>query len=123
MEQTFSKAEELVAHLKEYANNRADQIKLSTSEKTAKLLSWLIAVGVIVALVVFFILFAGIALSIYMGEVLGAAYWGYLFTGGVLLLLALLLWLFRARLLQYPIMNAMIQQLFTKEEEAEDEEN
>lgn len=123
MEQTFTKAEELVAHLKEYANNRADQIKLSTSEKTAKLLSWLIAVGVIVVLVVFFILFAGIALSIYMGEVLGAAYWGYLFTGGVLLLLALLLWSFRARLLQYPIMNAMIQQLFTKEEEAEDEED
>jgi len=123
MQQTFSKAEELVEHLKEYANNRADQIKLSTSEKTAKLFSWLIAVGVIVALVVFFILFAAVALSIFMGEVFGAAYWGFLFTGGVLLLLALLLWMFRAQLLQYPIMNAMIKQLFTKDEEEEDEED
>jgi Putative Actinobacterial Holin-X, holin superfamily III len=123
MEQTFSKAEELVEHLKEYANNRADQIKLSTSEKTAKLFSWLIAIGVIVALVVFFILFAAVALSLYMGEVFGAAYWGFLFTGAVLLLMALLLWMFRAQLLQYPIMTAMIQQLFTKDEEAEDEED
>ncbi len=123
MEQTFSKAEELVEHLKEYANNRVDQIKLSTSEKTAKLFAWLIAVGVIVVLVVFFILFAAVALSLYMGEVFGAIYWGFLFTGGVLLLLALLLWMFRAQLLQYPIRNAMIQQLFTKDEEAEDEED
>lgn len=123
MEQTFSKVEELAEHLKEYASNRADQIKLSTSEKTAKLFSWLIAIGVIVALVVFIILFAAIALSLYMSEVFGAVYWGFLFTGGILLLMALLLWLFRAQLLQYPIMNALIKQLFTKDEEAEDEED
>lgn len=123
MEQIFSKAEQLAEHLKEYANNRADQIKLSTSEKTAKLFSWIIALGVIVALVVFFILFAAVALSLYMGEVFGAVYWGFLFTGGVLLLMALLLWILRTQILQYPIMNALIKQLFTKEEEAEDEED
>lgn len=123
MEQTLEKAEALAEHLKEYANNRINQVKLSTSEKTAKLISYMLAIGIIAALFVFFILFAAVALSLYMGKILGALYWGFLFTGGVLLLLCALLWMFKTQLLQYPIMNALLQQLFTREKEEEDEED
>jgi hypothetical protein len=124
MEKTFSKAEDLAQNLKEYAANRIDQAKLSTAEKTAAVMSYLLAAGVVVLLLVFFILFGAIALSLFMGEVFGAMYWGFLFTGGILLLLAIFTWIFRAGILQYPIMNALIKQLFTKnEEENEDEED
>lgn len=123
MEKIFSKAEEMVEHVKEYVNNRTDQLKLNTSEQTAKLLSYLIATGIITAMVIFFVLFAGVALSLFLGEVLGKPYWGFLITGGFLLLLAWLLWVFRRSVLQYPIMNGLIQQLFKSEEENDDDEN
>jgi ABC-type multidrug transport system fused ATPase/permease subunit len=122
MEQAFSKAEELAQHLKEYADNRVDQIKLSSAGKTAKLMSYMIAVLVVVMFIIFFLLFAAVALSIFMGEVFGTMYWGFLFTGGLLLLLAAITWVFRKAILEFPIMNALIQQLFTKME-AEDEDD
>jgi uncharacterized membrane protein YqjE len=122
MEQVFSKAEELAQHVKEYVNNRIDQLKLYSAEKTAKLLSNLIAVFVVVMLVVFFILFGAVALSLFMGEVFGATYLGFLLTGGILLLFALIIWVFRSSILQLPIMNSIIGQLFTETEE-EDEED
>jgi protein-S-isoprenylcysteine O-methyltransferase Ste14 len=122
MEQVFLKAEELAQHVKEYANNRIDQLKLSSAEKTAKLLSNLIAVFVVVALIVFFILFVAVALSLLMGEVFGATYLGFLFTGGILLLFAVIIWVFKSTILQLPIMNSIIGQLFTETEE-EDEED
>ncbi|HEX4956610.1 MAG TPA: hypothetical protein VFV46_00415 [Lacibacter sp.] len=122
MEQAFTKAEQLATHIKEYANNRIDQLKLSSAEKTAQIMSYLIAVLVVVLLVVFFMLFGAIALSIYMGEIFGAMYWGFLFTGGLLLLFALLTWVFRKTILQFPIMNSIIQQLFTENEEDDEDD-
>ena len=122
MEQAFAKAEELAEHVKEYVNNRIDQLKLSSAEKTAKLMSYFIAVLVVVLLVVFFILFGAVALSLYMGEVFGAVYWGFLFTGGLLLLFAWITGVFRKTILQFPIMNALIQQLFTENEEDDEDD-
>lgn len=122
MEQAFSTAEELAQHLKEYANNRMDQVKLSTAETTAKVLSVMIAVFIVVMLVAFFLLFAAVALSIFMGEVLGGIYRGFLFTGGLLLLLAGITWVFRKAILQFPIMNALIQQLFTTNEDDDEDD-
>lgn len=121
MEQAFSKAEVLGKKLKEYANNRIDQIKLGSAEKTAKVMSYMIAVFAVVMLIIFFLLFAAVAFSIFMGQVFGAMYWGFLFTGGLLLLLAFITWVFRQPILQFPIMNALIQQLFTNPEEDEDD--
>ncbi len=96
MEQTFSKAEELARNIKDYINNRVDQVKLSSAEKTARFMAYLIAICVVVMLAVFFILFAAIAFSLFMGKVFGAMHWGFLLTGSLLLLLAFFLWMARA---------------------------
>lgn len=122
MEETFARVEELVENLKEYAGNRADQVKLNTAEKTAKLMSYLIAITIIAALVLFFILFMAMALAVYLGQLLGGLQWGLLITGGMLLLLIFLLWVLRTHFLQYPIMNALLRQLYHQQEE-EDEED
>ncbi|MBX9781701.1 MAG: hypothetical protein K2X48_00270 [Chitinophagaceae bacterium] len=122
MEDTFAKVEELVGNLKEYAANRADEVKLNTAEKTAKLMSYLIAITIITAMVLFFILFMALALSVYLGQLLGGLQWGLLITGGLLLLLIFLLWVLRARVLQYPIMNALLRQLYNQQDE-EDEQD
>ena len=122
MEQTWTKAEELGKTIKEYINNRTDQLKLTAAEKTAVLVSLLMAAMIIAVFFVFAVLFLAIALSVYMGEVFGALYYGFLFTAAVILVLGMIVWIFRKQMIQYPLMNALLKHLFTEEEREEDDE-
>lgn len=122
MEQTWTKAEELGKTIREYINNRTDQLKLTAAEKTAVLISLLVAAMIIAAFFVFAVLFLAIALSVYMGEVFGALYYGFLFTAAVILVLGMIVWMFRKQMIQYPLMNALLKHLFTEEEREEDDE-
>jgi uncharacterized membrane protein YqjE len=122
MEQTWIKAEEMAQTIKEYVNNRTDQLKLSAAEKTAVLVSVLIAAGIAAVFFVFTVLFLAIALSIYMSEVLGAPYFGYLFTAAVVFIIGLIVWIFRKKIIQYPMMNALLKHLFEQEKEEDNDE-
>lgn len=122
MEQTWTKAEELGKTIREYINNRTDQLKLTAAEKTAVLIPLLLAAMIIAVFFVFAVLFLAIALSVYMGEVFGALYYGFLFTAAVILVLGMIVWMFRKQMIQYPLMNALLKHLFTEEEREEDDE-
>jgi uncharacterized membrane protein YqjE len=122
MEQTINKAEELAQTVKEYVNNRTDQLKLNAAEKTAVLVSVLIAAGIAAIFFVFAVLFLAMALSVYMSEVLGAPYYGFLFTAGVIFIIGLIVWIFRKKIIQYPMMNALLKHLFAPEKEEDNDE-
>ena len=121
MEDTFAKAEELAEHVKEYVNNRMDAVKLTTAEKTSKLAAIVIA-SVVVGLFFFsFLFFASTALAFVFSRITGELWLGFLIVAGIYLLLGIFIWLMKDRLLQIPIMNALLQQLFTDEDDDEDE--
>jgi Putative Actinobacterial Holin-X, holin superfamily III len=114
MEDTFTKAEELAGHVKEYVNNRISAAKLNVAEKSSLVLANLIAGAIVLAIFIIFILFAGIALAYAFSKWTGEYYWGFLIVAGIYLLLGLLVWVGKARILQLPIMNSLLQQLFTE---------
>ena len=120
MEDTFSHAENLAAHLKEWTENRIASLKLSAAEKSSGLMANIVARLLVLILFLFFLVFAGIALALVFTKITGEYYWGFLVVSGIYLLLAVLCWIYRERLLQIPLMNAMVHQLF---KEAADEEN
>ena len=121
MEKAFAKAEELASAVKEYVDIRLDSVKLSVAEKTSAVLANVLA-GMVVALVfVCFIFFGSIALALLLGSWLGAWWLGFLIVAGIYLLLGLITWLARGRLIRLPIMNAMIRQLFNRLEYDDDE--
>lgn len=121
MEKAFAKAEELASAVKEYVDTRLDTVKLSVAEKTSAVLANVLA-GMVVALVfVCFIFFGSIALALLLGSWLGAWWLGFLIVAGIYLLLGLITWLARGRLIRLPIMNAMIRQLFNRLEYDDDE--
>ncbi len=122
MEKTFAKVEELADHVKEYVNNRMDSVKLSVAERSSAVLSAIIAMIVVMVVFVIFIVFTGIALAFVFARLTGEYYWGFLIVAGIYLLIGILVWTLRAKLLQLPIMNAILHQLF-KDEEATDEED
>lgn len=121
MEKVFAKGEELFVHIKEYATNRMDAVKLNTAEKTSKLAANIIAICAVGAVMLLFTLFASIALAYALGEWMGKPYWGFLTVAALFLLLGVITWLFRARLLQLPIMNSLLHQLYTEEDTDEED--
>lgn len=123
MQETFAKAEELAEHVKEYIHNRMDAVKLDTAEKTSKVAALVIAAVTVAVFIFSFLFFASVALAFVFSNVTGSLAWGFLIVGGIYLLLGIIIWLLKDRIIQLPIMNALLQQLFRDEDEDDDEEN
>jgi len=122
MESTFARVEELADTLKEYVNTKIESVKLNAAEKTSAAVANTLA-GIIVALVFFFfVIFASVALSLGLGEWIGMTWAGFLIVAGLYLLIGILVWAARGKLIRLPLMNAMIRQLFRNDEEEEDHE-
>ena len=117
MEKVFAKVEELADNVKEYVNTRIESIKLNAAEKSSVIIANGVA-GIVVAIVILFFLgLASISLSLVLGEWLGKTWAGFLVVACFYLLIGILVWLAKGRLIRLPVMNAMIQQLFKHDEE------
>ena len=107
--------EQLASDLRAYADVRVNLIKLKLAEKMSRLVGTVVAaIAVGIALVLFFS-FASIGVAILIGKWLGSPWLGFLILGAVYLLAGLIIWRGRRTLIQIPVMNAMIQQLFEEE--------
>jgi len=120
MAQDFDNAETFVEQVKEYVNTRLAQLKLSFAEKTSKAVSIMIAM-VLVALVFFlFLVLLSITGAIAIGQWLESSWLGFLIMAGIVLLAGFILWVSKDRLIRRPIMNAMINAMFDKDEDEKD---
>lgn len=122
MEDAFAKAEDLAEHIKEYITNRMDAVKLNTAEKSSKLAATVIAFVIVAMFFIIFLFFASTALAFVFSRLTGALSWGFLIVGGIYLLLGVLVWMLKDRILQLPVMNALLRQLFTDDDEEEDDD-
>jgi len=120
MTQDSNNADGFVDQVKEYVNIRLAQLKLLFAEKTSKVMSVMIAV-VISALVFFlFLVLISIAGAIAIGQWVESFWLGFVIVGGVVLVVGLVLWISKDRLIRKPIMNALIKVMFDKEEDEKD---
>jgi hypothetical protein len=122
MSEEFNKIESLLGQVKECINTRIAQLKLAVAEKLSKTIATVVA-GLIAALVFFlFIVFAGIAAAIALGQWTGMMWLGFLIIAAVYLLLTIIVWKAKNRLLAIPIMNSIIKNLFDEEEEKDEKD-
>jgi hypothetical protein len=119
MESAFAKVEELAGTIKDYADARMESVKLNIAEKSSAVLANVIAGVIVVAVFLFFFVFANIALAFGLGEWIGKIWAGFLIVAFLYLLTGIIVWFARVKIIRLPIMNALIQQLFT----ADDEDN
>jgi hypothetical protein len=117
MQSAFVKAEAFADHIKEYVNNRITAVKLQAAEKTSKMLSNMIAIAVVAAIMLVFAIFVSMAAAYALSPLVGPAYSGFLIVGGVWLLLAVIIWMGREKILRLPIMNRMLSEMFRDEED------
>jgi hypothetical protein len=69
----------------------------------------------------FFLFFASMGLAFILSSWIGNMYSGFLIVAGIYLILGLVIWYSREKLIRIPIMNAIIRQLF--ENNGEDRKN
>lgn len=110
------KAEQLVSHLKEYVDNRADSVKLKIAEKSSAITATIIAAVIVGTVFFLFIVFGGVALAYALAGITGKMSLGFLIVAVIYLLVALVVWAGRRKLLQVPILNALLKQLFKEDE-------
>jgi hypothetical protein len=111
MENDPTAVEELFYKLKDYGETTVDLLKLKAINKVSGFTSTLI-VSVILIVLLFLILIcisAGFALLI--GVWLGSAYWGFFIMGILYIIIGLVLYASRKKILKEPIANKLIKEL------------
>jgi hypothetical protein len=116
MEKLFSRVENLADSVKEYVNTRIESVKLNVAEKSSAVISNVIARMVVAVVFIFFMGLASVALSIILGEWIGKAWAGFLVVAGLYLLIGVIVWVGKEKLIRLPVMNALIRQLFNSDE-------
>jgi cytochrome c oxidase subunit IV len=121
MEETFVKVEELADNLKEYAEIRVEEAKLKIAERSSGLIANLMA-GLLVRVgVVLAIMFAGLAVAVFLGEWWGRMSLGFLALSVIYLIVAWIVWTLRERFIRIPMMNSIMKHLTKKNEEDDTE--
>ena len=117
MEKAFAKADELADTIKDYVNSRVESVKLNAAEKSSAAISFMVAGMVAAGVFLLFFIFISIALAIGLGEWIGNAWLGFLVVACLHLLVGILVWVAREKLIQLPVMNAFIKHLFKSPDE------
>jgi hypothetical protein len=117
MEKAFAKAEELADNVKEYFNTKIESAKLNAAEKSSYIIANLVAGMAALIVFIFFIIFTGAALSLVLGQWIGKIWAGFLIVAGFYLLMGIVVWTARGKIIRMPVMNALIQQLFKNDDE------
>ena len=117
MEKAFAKVEELADTVKDFVNIRIESAKLSIAEKSSAVFANLIAGLIVAAVFMFFVVFSSIALAFGLGEWIGKTWAGFLIVSLLYLFIGIIVWFARVKLIQLPIINAFIKQLFSEEDE------
>lgn len=107
--------EELTDHLKDYIQTNIDIVRLDASGRLAKLSSTVISSVIIGFIINLFIICISIGAGFYFGTLLGNTFTGFFGVAGIYLLLFLILYFYRKKLLINPIRNAIVGTLLEED--------
>jgi len=111
MENQTSSVESLLERIRNYVETRFDLFKLKAIDKSAGVLSGLIAMMMVFLILFICIILLNIGLALLLGEWLGKAYYGFFIMAGVNIIAGLLLFLMRNKWIKTPISNLMFKTL------------
>ncbi|WP_317897689.1 phage holin family protein [Aurantibacillus circumpalustris] len=105
------KIEDLLMQLKTYSNMRIELIKLKTIEKAAVTSSYLLSNLLPILAFVISVVFLSTAMAFYLSQQLGNIIWGFTLVGLFYILLAVILFLLKKKLVGTPVKNKIISTL------------
>ena len=111
METTGKHIESLYNKVKEYTETTIELYKLNAIEASADVLSSIVSRIVFILVFALFTLFINVTISLLIGNLLGAYYWGFLIVSGFYLIIMVLLYYYNGKLIKVPITNLVIEKL------------
>jgi phosphoglycerol transferase MdoB-like AlkP superfamily enzyme len=111
MKQQENLIESLIEKGEQYGKTTLELIKLKALDKSADVTSTLVSWLIVVVLIVLFFLILNIGIALWIGELIGKAYLGFFAVAGFYGLLALILGVFREKLVKKPVNNSIISQV------------
>jgi len=112
MDNILTQLQHLAEEVKQYVNVRIDLVKVTFAEKASAIIANSVATIISVVIFLFFLFFASAGLALFLSSIIGKSYAGFLIVAGIYLAVGLVIWYSRAKLIQIPIMNSIIRQLF-----------
>ena len=110
MEDKTSSVDLLFKKTENYVRSSAELYRLKIIDRSADIISVLTARLAVIVVILLFFLILNIAVALWIGDVLGKAYYGFLIVSAFYAISAVLIHLFRNAWITEPVKNAIITQ-------------
>jgi hypothetical protein len=111
MENNTSSVEDLFEKLKEYADIRINLFKLKSIDKISGFTATLMTSLILIILLCGVLICLTIGLALLIGLLLGKTYLGFFIMGGIYIIIGLVFYSKRGKLLKTPVSNKLIKEL------------
>jgi hypothetical protein len=111
MEEQETVVESLVENVEQYTATTIELAKLKSILKTSDVLSGIATTLVLIVLAFMTVLFLSIGAGLWLGEVIGSVFGGFLLVGGFYAVTGTFIFLLRKRLVKEPIANSIINNM------------
>ena len=101
----------LFERAEDYTKTTIKLLKLTAVDKSAEIVSSLFSLLVVSMTVVLSIIIISIGVALWLGKLLGDAFYGFFIIGAFYMLVAILFRIFREQWLKYPVSNSIIKQM------------
>jgi hypothetical protein len=118
MEEQKNHIDRLIEHGGNYLKNRQELLQHTVTEKTLVLSATAISSAVVAAMALFAMVFLGVALALWLGDLMNNRSAGFAIVGGIYVLMTLLILLLKKNLIEKPVMNTMLRQFAEKQQNA-----
>ncbi len=110
----------LIDEIKEYLDLKYDLVRLDLIEKIVIISSIIFTITVILIVVPMIIFFFSIALALFLGDVLGQDFYGFLLVGSIITLFTIILLAFRRKIITNPILKVLLRSIFNWTDETKE---
>lgn len=93
-----------------YTKTSVELYKLKAIDKSADVISTLVARLAVIVFITLFVLILNIGVALWIGELLGKSYYGFFVVAGFYALIGILLYGFRNKWIKSPLRNSIINQ-------------
>jgi hypothetical protein len=106
-----SNTSSVLEHLKDYLQTHYDLAVLKVSDKGSSILSEIISYTILAIIGVFFLIFLSFGIALLISQAIGNAYSGFLIVAGFYLLVGIIIFASKEKMVKLPLLNMFIKSL------------
>ena len=107
-----SKIEKIYERVEQFALTSIELYKLKAWQKAAEIATTVATSLLMGVFGLLFLLFVSVGLAVYLGEIMGRMHYGFMVVSGIYLLLAIIVYALRARVLKDKLNTYIVRKIF-----------